>query len=181
SSLSRAKTGRRLPELAGAASGHHRPRDRWRWNRRRVPYLSRPIPRPTTTCAGWKLRKNDGNSPKLTETSRPPIFLLRPPFPSAQAPEARQNHRRDLQEVQLARTSSCRSAQASTTGPLLASAPPRSVGFCRKVLEIFENSIPDFLTREFLHEPQWLPKKTNTKSQPVNQSHPNRNHLKRNP
>ncbi|BBH09062.1 2-oxoglutarate and Fe(II)-dependent oxygenase superfamily protein [Prunus dulcis] len=85
-------------------------------------------PRPQTTCASRKLRKNDGNSSKRTETSRPPISLLRPPFPSTQAPEARQKHRRDLQEVQLARTSSCRSAHASTTGPLLASAPPRSVG-----------------------------------------------------
>ncbi|BBH05855.1 2-oxoglutarate and Fe(II)-dependent oxygenase superfamily protein, partial [Prunus dulcis] len=64
-SLSRAKTARRLPELAGAASGHHRPRDRWQWNRCRVPYIFRPIPRQSTTCAGRKLRKNDGNSPKL--------------------------------------------------------------------------------------------------------------------
>ncbi|BBH03703.1 2-oxoglutarate and Fe(II)-dependent oxygenase superfamily protein, partial [Prunus dulcis] len=29
---SRPKTGRHLPELAGAASGHHRPRERWRSN-----------------------------------------------------------------------------------------------------------------------------------------------------
>ncbi|BBG99900.1 2-oxoglutarate and Fe(II)-dependent oxygenase superfamily protein, partial [Prunus dulcis] len=81
---SRAKTGRRFPELAGAASEHYRPRDRWRWNRSRVPYLFRQIPRPSMTCASRKLRKNDENSPKLIETSRPPISLLRPPFSSTQ-------------------------------------------------------------------------------------------------
>ncbi|BBH06878.1 2-oxoglutarate and Fe(II)-dependent oxygenase superfamily protein, partial [Prunus dulcis] len=64
------------------------------WNRRRVPYLSRLIPRPPTTCAGRKLRKNDGNSSKLTEISRPPISLLRPPFPSTQAVEVRRIHHR---------------------------------------------------------------------------------------
>ncbi|BBG99613.1 2-oxoglutarate and Fe(II)-dependent oxygenase superfamily protein, partial [Prunus dulcis] len=63
-----------------------------RWNRRRVLYLSRMIPRPPTTCAGRKLRKNDGNSPKLTEISRPPISLLQPPFSSTQALEARLPH-----------------------------------------------------------------------------------------
>ncbi|BBH05429.1 hypothetical protein Prudu_016807, partial [Prunus dulcis] len=72
SSLSRAKTGRRLPELAGAASGHHRPRDRWRWNSRRVLYLCRPIPRPPTTCAGRKLRKKDGNSRNFKASDLPP-------------------------------------------------------------------------------------------------------------
>ncbi|BBH01762.1 hypothetical protein Prudu_012133 [Prunus dulcis] len=110
--------------------------------RRRVPYLFRPIPRPPTTCAGRKLRKNDGNSPKLIETSRPPISLLRPPFPSTHAPEARQNYRRDLQEVQLAWTSSRRSTQGSTTGPLLASAPPRNVedfGFGQNTRETLPN------------------------------------------
>ncbi|BBG96511.1 hypothetical protein Prudu_005341, partial [Prunus dulcis] len=89
--FSREKTGCRLPELAGAASEHPWPRDWWRWNHRRVPYLSRPISQPLVTCAGRKLRKNDRSSSKITKTSRPPISLLRPPFPSTQVVDERRH------------------------------------------------------------------------------------------
>ncbi|BBG96074.1 2-oxoglutarate and Fe(II)-dependent oxygenase superfamily protein, partial [Prunus dulcis] len=96
-SLSRAKTGRRLPKLAGAAQGTTGHGTGGVGTAVESPTFPDRSP-PPTTCAGRKLRKNNGNSPKLTETSRPPISLLRPPFPSTQAPKARQNHRRDLQE-----------------------------------------------------------------------------------
>ncbi|BBG96566.1 N-terminal nucleophile aminohydrolases superfamily protein, partial [Prunus dulcis] len=46
----------------------------------------------------------------------------------SKALKARLNHMRDLQEVQLARTRSSRSAQESTTWPLLAPAPPTKLG-----------------------------------------------------
>ncbi|BBH06360.1 2-oxoglutarate and Fe(II)-dependent oxygenase superfamily protein, partial [Prunus dulcis] len=61
----------KLPRLAGAASGHHRPRDRWRWNRRRVPYPSRPFSAGFTACAGRKMQKSDGNSPELQRRRSP--------------------------------------------------------------------------------------------------------------
>ncbi|BBH02394.1 hypothetical protein Prudu_012938, partial [Prunus dulcis] len=52
--------------------------------------------------------------------------------------------RKDLQEVQLARTSSYRSALESTTGPFLASAPPSNIEFCGKSLKpckLLENAL----------------------------------------
>ncbi|KAI5335917.1 hypothetical protein L3X38_026051 [Prunus dulcis] len=62
---------RRLPGDAGAASGHHRPRDRWRSDRHRLPFLSRPFPAGGTACAGRKMRKIDRNSPKLQRRRSP--------------------------------------------------------------------------------------------------------------
>ncbi|KAI5318959.1 hypothetical protein L3X38_038667 [Prunus dulcis] len=47
----------------------------------------------------------------------PPFSLNSQPNLASKAPEAKLNHRRDLQEVQLARTSSSRRAQESTTRP----------------------------------------------------------------
>ncbi|BBH05376.1 2-oxoglutarate and Fe(II)-dependent oxygenase superfamily protein, partial [Prunus dulcis] len=57
--------------LAGAASGHHRPREQWRWNRHRVPYLSRPFPAGGTAFAGRKMQKTAEMSSKLHSRRSP--------------------------------------------------------------------------------------------------------------
>ncbi|BBH03100.1 2-oxoglutarate and Fe(II)-dependent oxygenase superfamily protein, partial [Prunus dulcis] len=80
------KLPRRLPRLAGAASGHHRPRDRWHSNRHCVLSFTDRSPPADDLC--WP--KTAKERRELTETSRPPISLLRPPFSSTQAPGTRQ-------------------------------------------------------------------------------------------
>ncbi|XP_020421037.1 uncharacterized protein LOC109949551 isoform X2 [Prunus persica] len=89
----------------------------------------RHAPTRRRTCTGRSSPETGRESAVFTRTSSPSFSFVSQPNRSSKAPEDRQNHKRDLQRVQLARTSSCRSAQASTTGPLLASAPPRNVGF----------------------------------------------------
>ncbi|KAI5324463.1 hypothetical protein L3X38_033536 [Prunus dulcis] len=83
-------------------------RDRWRGHRS-PPAMgpvafeppSSPLPFPTLPRRrhGLCWPKNAENHREVTKTSTPSISLLRPPFPSTQAPGTRQARRRDQQEV----------------------------------------------------------------------------------
>ncbi|XP_020421036.1 uncharacterized protein LOC109949551 isoform X1 [Prunus persica] len=125
-----------LPAPPVATTGHADLRCWYHQLRLVATVMPRPVAAPAPAGARRKLDENRRFSPEL-HLLRSPSFLnqivrvsfINLIFMGNKAPEDRQNHKRDLQRVQLARTSSCRSAQASTTGPLLASAPPRNVGF----------------------------------------------------
>ncbi|XP_020425310.1 uncharacterized protein LOC109950559 [Prunus persica] len=63
---------------------------------------------------------SDGGSSEITRTSSSIFSFNFPPNRSSKASEAKLNHKRDLQEVQLARTSSSRVCRNPPPGHLLA-------------------------------------------------------------
>ncbi|BBH05447.1 hypothetical protein Prudu_016831, partial [Prunus dulcis] len=80
--LSLGESGRRLPEAAGAASEHQWPRDQWRWNRHRVPYLFQPISTLGPSGADRKTMFSDGCSFESTRNR-----LRHPNLTSHQEPD----------------------------------------------------------------------------------------------
>ncbi|BBG93404.1 hypothetical protein Prudu_001404, partial [Prunus dulcis] len=101
--LSLRETGRRLPEAAGAASELQWPRDRWRWNRHRVPYLFQPIS--TRALLSWpKNRVFRRRFVRSYSNFQLEILLRFSTNRSSKAPGARQDCKRDLRRVKVART-----------------------------------------------------------------------------
>ncbi|BBH02101.1 hypothetical protein Prudu_012565, partial [Prunus dulcis] len=93
----------------------------------RPPFFFRPTPASEVPESGRKTMISDDGSPIATRTSSSDFSSVSPPTRSSKAPGVQLIHRRDLREVQLARTSCHRRTKETTRAISLASDPHQSV------------------------------------------------------